>query len=110
MLDPEPWLSREHPGPRGKPLPLTLDQCEAIEEAIRPGKAEQRVVRRGQAALLMAAGVSICDTAKAVGVEIRTVGRWRRRFLNAADPVAALADAPRSGRPISLFRTQTRRG
>ena len=110
MLDPEPWLSREHPGPRGKPLPLARDQCRAIEETIRPGKAEQRIVRRGQSALLMAAGVSVRDTAKAIGVDSRTVGRWRRRFLDAADPVAALADAPRSGRPISLFRTPTRRG
>src|SRR5260370_41982143 len=102
MIDPEPWLSRGHPGPRGEPLPLMHEQCEAIELAIRPAKAEQRVVRRGQAALLMAAGVSIRDTAKALGVQPRTVGRWRKRFLDAGDPVPALADAPRSGRAVSL--------
>ena len=82
----------------------------AVEAAICPAKAEQRIVRRGQAVLLMASGVSVRDTARAVGVNARTVGRWRRRFAEADDPVARLADAPRSGRPPSLSRTPTRRG
>jgi transposase len=89
---------------------LGAEELAAIEAAIRPAKAEQRVVRRGQAVLLMAKGVSVRDTARAVGANARTVGRWRKRFAEADDPVAKLADAPRSGRPPSLSRTPTRRG
>lgn len=102
MIDPEPWVSRPHPGPRAKPLPLTDDQREAVEAAIRPAKAEKRVALRAEALLLMAAGVGQNDVAVALGVHPRTAQKWRRRFLQAEDPVAALADAPRSGRPVSL--------
>ncbi|MGH7440969.1 MAG: helix-turn-helix domain-containing protein [Polyangiaceae bacterium] len=55
----------------------------------------------------MAAGVSQGDAARALGVHERTVQKWRHRFLHAEDPVSKLADAPRSGRPISLSRTRT---
>ncbi len=100
MINPEPWVTRPHPGPRAQPLPLTPEQREAVEAAIRPAKAEQRVVLRGQALLLMAAGVSQGDAARALGVHARTVQKWRQRFLRTEDPVSKLADAPRSGRPI----------
>ena len=110
MLDPEPWVSRPHPGPRGKALPLSREERDRVEAAVRPAKTEKRIVRRAEAALLMAQGVSIRDTAKALGVNDRTVRRWRRRFLQTGDIVAALADAPRSGRPHTLSRTPTRRG
>src|SRR5580698_2283563 len=107
MIDPEPWVSRPHPGPRAKPLPLGAEQRAAVEAAIRPATAEQRVVRRGQALLLMAEGMSMRDTARALGLNHRTVRRWRKRFIEADDVVAKLADAPRSGRPPSLSRTAT---
>lgn len=110
MIDPEPWVLRSHPGPRAKALPLTPEQREAVEAAIRPATAEKRVVKRGEALLLMASGVSIRDAARAVGVHERTVFEWRKRFSTAEDPVSKLADAPRSGRPPSLSRTPMRRG
>jgi transposase-like protein len=110
MINPEPWVTRPHPGPRAKPLPLTREQREAVEAAIRPAKAERWVVVRGQALLLMAEGVSQGDVARALGVHSRTAQKWRKRFLEAKDPVATLADAPRSGRPPSLSRTPMRRG
>lgn len=110
MIDPELWVLRPHPGPRAKALPLTPGQREAVEAAIRPATAEKRVVLRGEALLLMASGVSIRDTARALGVHARTVFEWRQRFSTAEDPVSKLADAPRSGRPPSLSRTPTRRG
>jgi hypothetical protein len=109
MIDPEPWLTRPHPGPRAKPLALSPEQREAVEAAIRPAKAEKRMVRRGEALLLMAAGVSQHDVARMLGVHPRTAEKWRSRFLRADDPVSKLADAPRSGRPPSLSRTPRRR-
>jgi hypothetical protein len=72
MIDPEPWLTRPHPGPRAKPLSLTPSQRKAVEAAIRPAKDEKRVVQRGEALLLMAAGVSQHDAARALGVHART--------------------------------------
>jgi predicted ArsR family transcriptional regulator len=107
MVDPEPWVARPHTSPRATPFPLGPEQRAAIEEAIRPAKAEQRIVRRGQALLLTAEGVSTRDTARALGLNHRTVRRLRKRFGGAGDPVAKLADAPRSGRPPSRSRTST---
>ena len=101
MLDPTRWANRPHPGPRTVPLAITSDQLEAVETAIRPAKAEKRIVRRGEAVRLMAAGVAAPDIAALLGVHIRTVYRWRVRF-SCPDPVAKLADALRSGRPRSL--------
>ena len=109
MIDPEPWVTRPHPGPRAKPLSLTRSQREAVEAAIRPAKAEKRVVQRGEALLLMAAGVSQHDVARALGVHARTAEKWRQRFLDSDDPVSLLADAPRPGRPPSLSRTRSQR-
>jgi hypothetical protein len=108
MIDPEPWVTRPHPGPRARPLSLSPSQREAVEAAIRPAKAEKRVVQRGEALLLLAAGVSQHDVARALGVHPRTAEKWRRRFLHAEDPVSMLADAPRPGRPPSLSRTRSR--
>jgi hypothetical protein len=109
MIDPEPWVARPHPGPRAKPLELSRAQREAVEAAIRPAKAEKRVVQRGEALLLMASGVSQHDVARALGVHPRTAEKWRQRFLHADDLVSKLADAPRSGRPPSLSRTPSPR-
>src|SRR4030065_1581180 len=105
MVDPDPWGNRPPPGPRAKPLPLSAEQREAVEAALRPAKTELRIARRAQALLLMAAGVGGGDIAVLVGVHLRTVEKWKARFAGANDPVAKLADAPRSGRPPSLSRT-----
>ena len=110
MIDSGPWVARARPGPPPKPLALTPKQRATVEAAIRAGKTELRVARRGQALLLMADGVSANDTAMLVGVHIRTVFEWRERFRDAEDPASRLADAPRSGRPRALSRTPTPRG
>ena len=109
MIDPEPWVTRSHPGPRARRVPLSRKQQQTVEAAIRPRKAEARQVRRGQALLLMAAGVGSEDIAMLVGIHVRTVFRWKQRFKDAEDPVAKLADSPRSGRPASLSPRPTRR-
>jgi transposase len=81
-----------------------------VEAALRAGTTEVRIARRAQALLLMADGVSTYDTAKLIGVHVRTVFEWRERFRTAEDPSAKLADAPRSGRPPSLSLSRTLRG
>lgn len=109
MIDPRPWVEREHPGPRAVPLPVSAKQRRKVEEAIRPAKTEARVARRGQALLLLAAGVGSQDTATIVGVHVRTVFKWKQKRFRELDDVSnMLQDAPRSGRPASLSRTPTR--
>jgi hypothetical protein len=109
MIDPEPWVTRAHPGPRAKRFPLACEQREQVEEAIRPAKTEARVLKRGEALLLMVEGVGSGDIARLLGIHVRTVFRWKARFASTDNPVAKLEDAPRSGRPASLSRTPTRR-
>jgi FixJ family two-component response regulator len=92
-----------HAGRPTRPLALTAEQRAAVEAALRPATAEQRVVRRARAVLLMAEGYTAAQVALRVGVHARTVEKWRARF-DRADPAARLADAPRSGRPRSFVR------
>src|SRR5262245_65546764 len=101
MINPKPWANRQHPGPRTVALPISAEQRADLEAAMRPDKAEKRVVRRAQAVLLMADAVPAGDIAMLLGVHVRTVEKWRRRFC-CLDPVSKLADAPRTGRPRSL--------
>lgn len=107
MIDLEPWVKRAHPGPRAIRFPLLPEQRQAIEEAIRPAKTEVRVAKRGNALLLMEAGVGSEDIALLVGVHVRTVFKWKARFAGTDNPVERLADAPRSGRPAFLSRRRT---
>jgi len=105
MINAEPWVTRAHPGPRAKPFPLASGQRERVEAAIRPSKTEARVLKRAEALLLLSEGVGSGDIAMLIGVHVRTIFRWKGRFASTDDPASKLADAPRSGRPISLSRT-----
>jgi hypothetical protein len=109
MIDYGAAAKRAHGGRPTIPLILSAEQRAKVEATLRPAKAEQRLVRRAQAVLMMAAGVPGTDIARLLGVHVRTVQEWRRRF-ECDDPAAKLADAPRSGRPPFLSRTPTRRG
>jgi hypothetical protein len=91
-------------------LPLTAEQREAIEAAIRPAKTEMRVGKRGRALLLLAAGVGSGDVAMLVSAHVRTIFKWKARYGHAPEGKVNLADAPRSGRPPSLSRTPIARG
>lgn len=102
-------LARRHGGRPTVPLALSPEQRAKVEAAVRPAKAEQRVVRRGRALLMMADGVAGSDIAHLLGVHVRTVREWRERFDD-EHPADKLVDAPRSGRPPSLSRRRMRRG
>ena len=91
MIDYAALVGRAHGGRPTVPLDLSAEERASVEAAMRPAKAEQRLVRRAQAVLMMADGVPGTDIARVLGVRERTVERRRRRF-----------DAPRSGRPPSL--------
>lgn len=99
---------RPHGGRPTVPLVLSAEERARVEAAVRPATAEQRVVRRATALLMMADAVPGTDIARVLGVHVRTVQEWRRRF-DAEHPAEKLVDAPRSGRPPSLSRTLTPR-
>jgi hypothetical protein len=103
MIDATPWADRPHRGPRAEALVLRAEDREAIEAIVRLPSTEQRVAKRGQAVLLLAEGVAVTDVAMLVGVNDRTVRKWKNRF-GCESPVDKLADDPRSGRPTSLSR------
>lgn len=108
MTDYSPLVDRPHPGRPTVPLALAREERRHVEAALRPRKAEQRIVKRAKALLMLADGVAAMDVAKFLHINERTVRRWRKRFA-CAKPSEKLADAPRSGRPASLSPKRTRR-
>jgi hypothetical protein len=108
MIDYSAFAGRAHGGRPTVPLELSAEERARIEAAVRPARAEQRIVRRAQAVLMMADAVPAADIARLLGVHVRTVEEWRCRF-DCDHPSDKLADAPRSGRPPSLSRTPSQR-
>ena len=106
MIDSSVLANRPHPGRKTIALALTGPQRASCEALLRSGTTEQRVARRAQALLLLADGVTAADVARVLGVDERTVFKWRLRF-RAGDPTRRLADARRAGRPPSLFPART---
>ena len=51
MIDPTPWVSRAHRGPRAERLALTAAERRQVLKAMGPAKAEKRVVLRSEAML-----------------------------------------------------------
>ena len=61
---------------------------------------DARLFQRVQAVLWVAQGDTISEVTELMGVSGQTVYNWLQRYL-ACHQVAALADAPRSGRPVT---------
>lgn len=64
------------------------------------GITEVRLFQRVQAVLWVAQGEPISEVAALTGVSPQTVYNWLQRYL-AYHQATALADAPRSGRPVA---------
>ena len=82
------------PGPQAAPIELTERQRAALELLKQDDKAQIR--RRAEIVLVCAQGLSDTDVAVEVGTSRGTVGKWRRAFTQGG--LAALSDAPRTGR------------
>ena len=89
-------------------LSLSKAQRSLCEQVLRSSTTERRVAQRAQGLLLLADGVTAGDTAMLLGVDLRTVFKWKLR-VTLPDLDLLLTDAPRSGRPISLFLKRTPR-
>lgn len=63
-------------------------------------KTPQAEARRARAVLLSAEGLDDKEVGKRVGFSNATAGKWRKRY--AAEGIAGLSDAPRSGPPRTI--------
>jgi transposase len=70
-----------------------------LEKALNHSRTA-RLFRRLQAVLLVAQGRAVAEVATIVQVSQRAVYLWVNRYLASRQP-QALADAPRSGRPVT---------
>ncbi|CUU56049.1 Homeodomain-like domain-containing protein [Parafrankia irregularis] len=73
-----------------------LSEDERVELDRRVEDVDRRAAERARIVLAAAEGLSNVQVAAAVGVSLRTAGRWRRSF--ARDRLAGLDDAAPSGR------------
>lgn len=83
--------------PTGLAIVVTDDQRAAVAAALRQRDLPPRVRERLEMVKAAALGQELAAIVRWSGRSARTVRRWLRRFV--AGGVAALADAPRTGRP-----------
>jgi transposase len=88
------------PPARLKPLTLTRDEREQLEQWVRNCQGSRPLALRARIVLSCQAGCSNRDSAKRLKVTAQTVGKWRARFV--AQGIPGLADQPRSGAPRSI--------
>lgn len=84
---------------------LNLPEREALKALLRARSCTLAEQRRGRIALLADEQRSTTEIARELSIDADTVSRWRGRFAVRGigqDVRAALADAPRSGRPRSI--------
>jgi transposase len=84
-----------HPGPAA--VPIVLSDDERAELVRRAGLPERRRADRTRIILACSEGMSNAGAARAVGVAVKSVSKWRRKF--AAERLAGLEDAAPIGRP-----------
>lgn len=86
------------------PLELGFNRHDVprLKKALK-GAADKRTFQRVQAVLLVAQGRAITEVAQIAGVSIQTLYNWLHLYLD-RHQVAALEQAPRSGRPPTAKR------
>ncbi len=100
-------------GPKPPTLTLTGEERRGLEAVARRPTAPQQRALRARIVLAAASGSNNAQIARALGVAVEAVRRWRGRWLG-LQPVALadlsvaerLADAPRSGTPARITAEQ----
>ena len=82
------------------PLVVSDEQRATLEGWSRRTKSANGLAQRARMVLLSGEGLSNLAVAERVGVTPQTVGKWRRRFLEAG--VSGLLDEPRPGAPRTV--------
>lgn len=68
-----------------------------LGKTLRSRTSQQRDVERARIIIYLAAKLSVSEVARKLGIDKKTVRRWRDRFIKSGPD--GLNDAPRSGRP-----------
>ena len=87
----------------GRPMAaLVLSEAERsfLEHQVRRRRVSRSLSDRCRMILRCAEGLPNKVVAAELGVDQRTIGKWRRRFLR--DRLDGLSDEPRSGRPRTV--------
>lgn len=95
---------------RGRPKPqliLSTEQRGVLEGYSRRRKSAHGLARRAEIILACAGGSADTVVAARLGVSRLTVGKWRRRFVEAG--VEGLLDEPRPGAPRKITDEQVER-
>ncbi|MFE7837140.1 transposase, partial [Streptomyces sp. NPDC057474] len=96
-----------HSGPSA--VAITLSEAERAELVRRTEVPHRRSAEKARIILACADGMSNAAVARVVGVQAKTVGKWRRAF--AAERMAGLEDAGWIGRPkADLILDESERG
>jgi hypothetical protein len=80
-------------------IKLSADERTVLEKRSRARSACYSTVVRARIVLMSADGYPSAEIAARLGVHLRVVGRWRKRFLESG--VSGLADRPGRGEPRS---------
>jgi transposase len=86
---------------------LSEDDRRTLEDWVRSGSTQQRLVVRARIVLAAAQGEATTKIASGLGVDPTTVSKWRMRFAAAGLP--GLSDAVRSGAPERYGEESERR-
>lgn len=89
------------------PIILSVEEEKSLQQWVRAGTSEQRLVDRARAMLLASQGQSNRQIAKALQTRLARISKWRTRF--AKHRLDGLSDGFRSGRPHRYDATTERR-
>jgi len=93
-----------HTGRPKKPLVVSPEEHEKLQQWARRPKTAQRLALRSRIVLACGEGFSNQAVARQCGVSTHTVGKWRERFRTAR--LEGLADEPRPGAPREISDSQ----
>jgi putative transposase len=91
------------------PVTILPEQREVLEELVRTHSTPQQLALRARMILHAGGGVGVRESARELGVWLKTVRYWRKRWRQAADKQSVpdrMADAPRSGAPATYTPEQ----
>lgn len=88
---------------KGRPkdkIQVSDQQRETLERYVRRGKVSQGLSTRSRIVLLCSEGHTDNEVAQRIGVDVHTVGKWRKRFN--ANGIEGLTDSYRPGTPRKI--------
>lgn len=85
-------------GPESRPIKLERKVRKALKLLVRRGRGAYQYILRARIILLAAEGVATAEISRRLGIDGRTVRKWKARFIEDPHP-DALRDGERPGRP-----------